>query len=61
MQVGIHTNGDNPTMATTEIKVYMQPELAADVEDAADNRGISTSKWLREAARRQLQREINDE
>jgi len=45
-------------MATTEIKTYMTPKLASAIEDAADDRDLSTSEWMREAARRQLQKEI---
>jgi hypothetical protein len=44
-------------MATTRIEVYADVELASMIEQAADERELSESKWLKEAARQKLQRE----
>lgn len=47
-------------MANTRLVLYPGDELAGDIEDAAEDRDMSTSKWLTEAARRQLQREQHE-
>lgn len=42
----------------TRMEVYADRELHSDVSDAADESGMSVSKWMREAARQKLQREL---
>jgi metal-responsive CopG/Arc/MetJ family transcriptional regulator len=43
-------------MATTRIEVYCDTELAQMIEQAAEERDMTESKWLKEAARQKLQR-----
>ena len=43
-------------MATTRIEVYCDTELAQMIEEAAEDRDMTESKWLKEAARQKLQR-----
>lgn len=40
------------------MEVYAERELHEDVAEAAEECGISVSKWMREAARQKLQREL---
>jgi hypothetical protein len=39
-----------------QLAMYCNADFAKTVENAADNRDISVSKWLKEASRRELQR-----
>jgi hypothetical protein len=44
------------------LETYVSGELESQINDAAEDRGISTSAFLREAARHELQaEEINNE
>lgn len=48
-------------MPTVSKTVYMPVELAGDVEEAAKERDQSDSEFMREAARRELQREEHND
>jgi hypothetical protein len=45
-------------MATEVVKAHCPPELKAQIEDRADERGISVSAYLKELARRDIQQAI---
>lgn len=46
-------------MANSTIATSVGASLAEDIEDAAESCGVTTSQWLKEAARQKLQRETD--
>lgn len=48
-------------MAMVKVLVTMPPELVAQLDSAAERRGVSRSALLREAARQELGHEVDTE
>lgn len=46
-------------MSRSQINFRVPETLKEDIEQWADDQGLSVSEWLREAARKQRQREMN--
>jgi len=46
-------------MSRTQINFRVPESLKEDIEQWANDQGLSVSEWLREAARKQRQREVD--